>query len=287
MRDEVPRAATGRRLAGRVAAITGIARGQGRAHALRLAAEGADIVGVDLCGPIDTVDYPMSTPADLAETVDAVEALGRRIVARQGDVRDLDALRAMTAEGVAAFGRLDFVVANAGIMPIWGAAADTPQAWQDSLDVLLTGVMHTIEATYPILVEQGDGGAIVATGSMAGVQPMVRTESGRTLGMLGYSAAKSALANLVQNYASMLARHRIRVNVVHPTGVDTPMIRNDMVAARFAAAEPDDLGSLVNAMPVAAVDAADIAATVAWLCSPDARFVTGSAIRVDAGASLR
>jgi len=287
MRDEVPRAATGRRLAGRVAAITGIARGQGRAHALRLAAEGADIVGVDLCGPIDTVDYPMSTPADLAETVDAVEALGRRIVARQGDVRDLDALRAMTAEGVAAFGRLDFVVANAGIMPIWGASADTPQAWQDSLDVLLTGVMHTIEATYPILVEQGDGGAIVAIGSMAGLQPMVRTESGRTLGMLGYSAAKSALANLVQNYASMLARHRIRVNVVHPTGVATPMIRNDMVAARFAAAEPDDLGLLVNAMPVAAVDAADIAATVAWLCSPDARFVTGSAIRVDAGASLR
>ena len=286
MRDEVPRAATGR-LAGRVAAITGIARGQGRAHALRLAAEGADIVGVDLCGPIDTADYPMSTPADLAETVGAVEALGRRIVARQGDVRDLDALRAMTAEGVAAFGRLDFVVANAGIMPIWGASADTPQAWQDSLDVLLTGVMHTIEATYPILVEQGDGGAIVAIGSMAGLQPMVRTESGRTLGMLGYSAAKSALANLVQNYASMLARHRIRVNVVHPTGVATPMIRNDMVAARFAAAEPDDLGLLVNAMPVAAVDAADIAATVAWLCSPDARFVTGSAIRVDAGASLR
>jgi SDR family mycofactocin-dependent oxidoreductase len=275
------------RLTGKVAFITGLARGQGRAHALRLASEGADIVGFDLCEQIGTVDYPMSTPDDLDETVKLVEGLDRRIVARTGDVRDIESIRSVVRSGLDEFGRLDFVIANAGIMPIWGEHSDTMAAWHDCLDVLLTGVLHTIEATYPRLVEQGSGGSIVVTSSMAGVAPMMRTVDGRTLGLLGYSAAKAALVNLAQNYASILAAHHIRVNTVHPTGVRTPMVVNEVMSAHVANDHPDDLKSLVNAMPVDMVEAEDIAAAVAWLCSDDSRYFTGSALRIDAGAGLR
>ena len=275
------------RVQGKTAFITGIARGQGRAHAVKLASEGADIVGVDICDQIDTVDYQMSTPDDLAETVKLVEQADRRIHAKIGDVRDAESLRTAYQEGLDMFGHIDLVVANAGIMPVWGRRADTMQAWHDCLDVLLTGVLNTVEVAYPRMLEQGTGGSIVITSSMAAAVPMMRTLGGRTLGLLGYSAAKAALVNLAQNYASILAYHNIRVNTVLPTGVNTPMVDNDMVRDRFANADPEDVATLVNAIPVDFVEAEDIANAVLFLCSDESRYFTGSALRVDAGSSLR
>jgi SDR family mycofactocin-dependent oxidoreductase len=275
------------RVEGKVAFITGAARGQGRAHAIRLAGEGADIVGLDLCAQVDTVDYAMSTPDDLEETVKLVDEQGRRMIARVGDVRDIESLRSLYEEGVATFGHIDLVVANAGIMPVWGKGSDTMQAWHDCLDILLTGVLNTVEVAYPRMLEQGTGGSIVITSSMAACQPMMRTLGGRTLGLLGYSAAKAALVNLAQNYASILAFHNIRVNTVHPTGVNTPMADNEMVQDRFATADPEDALALVNAIPVNFVEAEDIANAVLFLCSDESRYFTGSSLRVDAGSSLR
>jgi SDR family mycofactocin-dependent oxidoreductase len=275
------------RVQGKTAFITGLARGQGRAHAVKLASEGADIVGIDICAQIGTVAYPMSTPDDLQQTVKLVEQADRRILARTGDVRDPQSLESVYQEGLDMFGHIDLVVANAGIMPVWGPGSDTMQAWHDCLDVLLTGVLNTVETAYPRLLKQGTGGSIVITSSMAGVMPMMRTLGGRTLGLLGYSAAKAALINLAQNYASILAPHNIRVNTVHPTGVNTPMVDNDMVRDRFANADPQDVLALVNALPVEFVDADDIANAVLFLCSDESRYLTGSALRVDAGSSLR
>jgi SDR family mycofactocin-dependent oxidoreductase len=272
---------------GKVAFITGAARGQGRAHARRLARDGADIVGIDLCSQIATVDYPMATKDDLDETVRLVEERGARMISLIGDVRDRGFLDGAYEEGLRTFGRVDFVIANAGIMPIWGKESNTMQAWQDCLDVLLTGVLNTVEVAWPRMVNQGTGGSIVITSSMAGVVPTMRTLAGHTLGLLGYSAAKAALVNLMENYASMLAYHHIRVNTVHPTGVNTPMIDNDMARDRFATAGEEDLKCIVNAIPVDAVEPEDIANAVAWLCSDESRYFTGSALRIDAGASLR
>jgi NAD(P)-dependent dehydrogenase (short-subunit alcohol dehydrogenase family) len=254
---------------------------------VRFAEEGADVIGVDICADIPGTGYALSTKQDLDETVAAVEKLDRRMVAGVGDVRDRDSLATVFKAGIAELGRLDFVLANAGIMPSFGERANEFRAWQDCLDVLLTGVMHTIEVTYPRLIEQGDGGAIVITSSMAAVQPMMRTEKGKTLGNLAYSAAKAALVNLMRNYASSLAEHDIRVNAVQPTGVNTPMINNDTVQGHFATADPQDNLALVNAIGVPVVEPADISNAMLWLCSDEGRFVTGSAVRVDAGANLR
>jgi SDR family mycofactocin-dependent oxidoreductase len=275
------------RVEGKVAFITGAARGQGRAHAVKLASEGADIIGLDICAQVDTVDYAMSTPDDLQETIELVEKQGRRMITKIGDVRDVGALRSLYEEGLETFGHIDLVVANAGIMPVWGKGSNTMQAWQDCLDILLTGVLNTVEVAYPRLLEQGTGGSIVITSSMAACQPMMRTLDGRTLGLLGYSAAKAALVNLAQNYASILAFDKIRVNTVHPTGVNTPMVDNDMVKDRFASVSPEDGLALVNAIPVDFVEAEDIADAVLFLCSDESRYITGSSLRVDAGSSLR
>jgi SDR family mycofactocin-dependent oxidoreductase len=275
------------RVEGKVAFITGLARGQGRAHALKLASEGADIVGIDICAQFDSVDYAMSTPDDLQQTVKLVEETGRRIIAKVGDVRDVESIRSAYEEGAVTFGHIDLVIANAGIMPVWGRNADTTQAWRDCLDVLLTGVLNTVEVAWPRMLKQGTGGSIVITSSMAGVMPMMRTLGARTLGLLGYSAAKAALVNLAQNYASILAAHNIRVNTVHPTGVNTPMVDNDMVRDRFANADREDVLVLVNAIPTDFIEADDVANAVLFLCSDESRYFTGSALRVDAGSSLR
>jgi SDR family mycofactocin-dependent oxidoreductase len=275
------------RVDGKVAFITGAARGQGRAHAVKLASEGADIIGLDICAQVDSVDYAMSTPDDLQETIELVEKQGRRMITKIGDVRDIDALRSLYEEGLETFGHIDLVVANAGIMPVWGKGSNAMRAWQDCLDILLTGVLNTVEVAYPSLIEQGTGGSIVITSSMAACQPMMRTIDGRTLGLLGYSAAKAALVNLAQNYASILAANNIRVNTVHPTGVNTPMVDNDMVRDRMANVDPQDGLALVNALPVEFVEADDIADTVLFLCSDESRYITGSSLRVDAGSSLR
>jgi SDR family mycofactocin-dependent oxidoreductase len=276
-----------RGLDGKVALITGAARGQGRAHALRLAEEGTDIIALDICAQLDSVEYPMSTPDDLKQTEILIEAAGARAFTAIADVRDRTAMAAGIDAGIAALGRLDFVIANAGIMPIFGERAQEMAAWHDCLDILLTGVLNTIELTYPRLVEQGVGGSIVITSSVAGLQPTMRTEQNHTLGMLGYSAAKAALVNLGRNYASFLAYHRIRVNTVHPTGVNTPMGHNAMLEHYFATANEEDLRTIVNAVPVNEIEPEDVANLVAWLCSDEARFFTGNPVRIDAGASLR
>jgi SDR family mycofactocin-dependent oxidoreductase len=275
------------KLEGKIAFITGIARGQGRAHALRLAGAGADIIGVDICGQIDRVEYPMATPDDLAETVKLVENLDRRIVTGIADVRDRDALEGVYQQGLAQFGRLDFVIANAGVMPVFGPRANEFASWQLCLDVLLTGVLNTVELTYRQIVGQGEGGSIVITSSMAALQPMMRTENSHTYGLLGYSAAKAALVNLARNYASILAAHHIRVNTLHPTSVNTPMIHNDMIARHWETADPEDSNVLVSAIPVLEVEPEDIANAVLWLCSDESRYFTGNQVRIDAGANLR
>jgi NAD(P)-dependent dehydrogenase (short-subunit alcohol dehydrogenase family) len=190
-------------------------------------------------------------------------------------------------QGVAELGRLDFVLANAGILPGAGPDANKVSAWQNTIDVLLTGVMNTVELTYPRLIEQGEGGAIVITSSMAAVQPMMRTEAAKSLGSLGYAAAKEALVNLMRNYASILAEHRIRVNAIQPTGVHTPMIHNAAVEELLKTKTQQDGLTLVNAIPVYAVEPVDISNAMLFLCSEEARYITGSAIRVDAGANLR
>jgi SDR family mycofactocin-dependent oxidoreductase len=264
------------KLEGKVAFITGAARGQGRSHAIRLAQEGASIIAVDICAQIDTVPYPMATPEDLAQTVKEVEALDRRIVARRADVRDEAGLRAAFDAGVTELGPVDIVLANAGIAPM--ARHETHGAWQDVIDVNLTGVFNTVETAIPSMIERGQGGAIVLTSSTAGINGI----GGPSRGGLGYTAAKHGVVGLMRSYANNLAPHRIRVNTVHPTGVSTPMVVNEAMQ-EFLAADPSLGNAMANALPVDMVEAVDISNAIAWLVSDDARYVTGVTLPVDAG----
>jgi len=264
-------------LQGKVAFITGAARGQGRAEAIRLASDGADVIAVDLCDQIASVPYPMATPDDLAATVKLVEDTGARVVAREADVRDRDALDRALQAGLAELGRLDIVVANAGVAPMQAGS----DGWRDVIDVNLTGVHNTVEVAVPPLVEQGDGGSIVLISSVAGLVGI----GGADQGSVGYTAAKHGVVGLMRAYANHLAPHRIRVNSVHPSGVNTPMINNDFVRQWLEEIVADtnapvDVG---NALPVQVLEPEDIAAAVAWLVSDEARYVTGVALPVDAG----
>jgi SDR family mycofactocin-dependent oxidoreductase len=264
-------------LAGKVAFITGAARGQGRAEAVRLAAYGANIIAVDICDQIASVPYPMATADDLAATVKLVEDTGARIVAREADVRDQTSLASAVQAGLDEFGRLDIVVANAGIAPMESGA----EGWRDVIDVNLTGVHNTVEVAMPRLIEQGDGGSIVLISSAAGLVGI----GGGDPGSIGYTAAKHGVVGLMRAYANHLAPHSIRVNSIHPAGVNTPMIDNDHTRQWLAnvianSERPPDMG---NAMPVAVLDAEDIAAAVAWLVSDEARYITGVTLPVDAG----
>ncbi|OBA99025.1 3-ketoacyl-ACP reductase [Mycobacteriaceae bacterium 1482268.1] len=263
-------------LAGKVAFITGAARGQGRAEAVRLAAQGANVIAVDICDQIASVPYPMATPGDLAETVKLVEETGARIVAREADVRDREALQLALQAGLGEFGRLDIVIANAGIAPMETGDA----GWHDVIDVNLTGTYNTVEVSVPTLVEQGDGGSIVLISSVAGLVGMASPDPGG----LGYTAAKHGIVGLMRQYANILAEHSIRVNSVHPTGVNTPMIDNDYVRSWLQRMGTRAGG---NALPVPVVEADDIANAVAWLVSDDARYVTGVTLPVDAGAVVK
>jgi SDR family mycofactocin-dependent oxidoreductase len=269
------------KLEGKVAFITGAARGQGRSHAIRLAQEGADIIAVDICQQIASVAYPMATPEDLAETAKQVEALDRRIYAAQADVRDAAALKQAFDAGTAELGPVDIVLANAGIAPMSLHEQDAPgDAWQDVVDVNLTGVFNTVETAIPSMIERGQGGAIVLTSSTAGNNGI----GGPTRGGLGYTAAKHGVVGLMRSYANILAPHSIRVNTVHPTGVNTPMIVND-VMAEFLAQDPQMSSSIANALPVPMVEPVDISNAIVWLVSDDARYVTGVMLPVDAGFS--
>jgi SDR family mycofactocin-dependent oxidoreductase len=261
---------------GKVAFITGAARGQGRSHAVRLAEEGADIIAVDICKEMKVVGYPMSTPEDLAQTVQEVEAGGRRIVARQVDVRDFEALQQAFDEGVAELGPVDIVLANAGIGP--GGVATDQQQWDDVIGVNLTGVWNTGRVAIPSMVERGQGGAIVLTSSTGGLAGPGINHAG----VLGYTAAKHGVIGLMRSWANYLAPHFIRVNSVAPTTVRTPMANGGDVAAIIEHV-PELAGSLINAIPVEAVDPIDITNAILWLVSDEARYVTGTVVPVDAG----
>ena len=273
------------RLAGKVAFITGAARGQGRAHAVRMAEEGADIIGVDLCDQLDSVGYAMATEQDLAATERLVEDRDRRILASRVDVRDRGGLQHALERGVAELGRVDIAVANAGIAPLVGDV-DHQQAWYDAIDVLLTGVYHTVDLAGRSMVAQGHGGAIVITSSLAGLggYGSLPVEASSP-GWVGYIAAKHGVVGVMRHYAALLAPHEIRVNSVHPTGVNTPMIDNEHIREFFAGFT--DPTSLQNALPVTMIEPEDISNAIVWLCSDQARYVTGVTLPVDAGALLR
>ena len=276
----------GGRAVGKVALITGAARGQGRSHAVRLAEEGADIIAIDICTQIDSVPYPLSTPDDLAETAALVEAAGRKVVAAVADVRDLDGMRAAVDDAVSRLGRLDIVSANAGIHS--GGIASwqmSDQMWQDLLDVNLTGVWITCKVTAPHLIA-GGGGSIVITSSTAGLRPYGA--------IAHYVSAKPALMGLTKTLAQELGTHHIRVNALNPTQVDTDMIQNPLIyqlfrpdidhptKEQFAAAS--QAGML---LPTPWVDPADVSAAVVFLTCDDARFVTGIGLPIDAGVLAR
>ncbi len=268
------------RVAGKVAFITGVARGQGRSHAIALAEEGADIVGLDICAQIDTVGYPMATPQDLEETVRLVEKTGRSMHAVQADVRDADSVADAFQAGIAEYGHIDVVLANAGVMThTLPPHEHSRQAFRDAVDVMLVGVWNTLQASVPTLIDQGTGGAIVITSSAAGLWAPSTDMAG---GYDGYVSSKFAVVGLMKSYAGALAKHSIRVNSVHPTGVATPMVMNDYFP-QYVAANLDMVSKLVNPMPIEAIEAIDVSRAVLYLVSDDGRYVTGVTLPVDAG----
>ncbi|MFE3545297.1 mycofactocin-coupled SDR family oxidoreductase [Nocardia sp. NPDC059177] len=263
-----------RRYEGKVAFITGAARGQGRSEAVRLAEEGASIIAIDVCADFASTTYAGATEEDLAETVRLVEAAGGKIVASKADVRDFDALSAALHAGIAQFGRLDVVVANAGICSGAMSWEITAEQWQETIDVNLTGVFHTAKAAIPYLIEQGEGGAIVFTSSVAGLKGMPFTGH--------YVATKHAITGLAKTMANELGEYSIRVNTVHPAGVATGMNMVEL-GPLFEKHAATLAPIFMNALPTYLTDPGDIAAAVAWLCSDEAGQVTGAQIPVDMG----
>jgi SDR family mycofactocin-dependent oxidoreductase len=270
------------RVQGKVAFITGAARGQGRSHAIRLAQEGADIIAVDVLEDIPGLPYAGATEADLAETVKEVEALDRRIIASKADVRDFGQLKSALDAGVAELGRLDIVSANAGVYALTLDEPTDPAErrtfWQDTIDVNLTGVWNTVEAAAPTMIEAGRGGAIILTASTAAS----KSAANDSLAMNAYTAAKHGVVGLMRNLAVDLAPHSIRVNTVHPTGVHTPMVEN-VVVEKYMAENPGFAKLVLNSLPVDAVDPVDISNAIVYLASDAARYVTGVQLPVDAG----
>jgi SDR family mycofactocin-dependent oxidoreductase len=271
---------------GKVAFITGAARGQGRSHAVRFADEGADIIAFDLCDQIDSVAYPMATPEDLDETVNLVEKTGRRIVAEHGDVRDLERLRAVVATGVAEFGRIDFVLANAGIFPAAGDQRLEIAAFVDAVNVMLNGVYFTIEAALPAMLEHGDGGAIVITSSAAGFKSVSSGFDTMSHGAAGYTAAKTGVIGVMRYFATSLAEKNIRVNSVHPGGVATPMIYNEAMAT-WSAEHPAFGESQQPLLSIPPLEPEVISDTMVYLCGSSGRYLTGVALPIDGGQILK
>jgi (+)-trans-carveol dehydrogenase len=274
------------KLDGQVAFITGVARGQGRSHAVRLAEEGADIVGLDILSQVETVTYPMAEPADLDRTVADVEATGRSIVAVQGDVRDPASIEKVVAAGLERFGRLDIVLANAGISSYGTSLGLSAESWQNVIDINLTGVWNTAKATAPHIINGGRGGSIVITSSAAGLRGMRNLPH--------YVSAKHGLVGLMKTLALELAPHSIRVNTVHPGAVLTPMIDNEVTRRLFCPDIPEPTAedfaqrsSTNNLLPTAWTEPIDISNAVLFLVSDEARFITGVALPVDAGYVIR
>jgi (+)-trans-carveol dehydrogenase len=270
------------RVEGKVAFITGAARGQGRSHAVRLAEEGADIIAVDLCAQVGSVPYPMATPEDLANTVKEVEALDRRIIAARADVRDYAGLKQALDDGVAQLGRLDIVCSNAGISSFGAAAELDETTWQDMIDTNLTGMWHTCKAAIPHLIAGGRGGSIVITSSNAGLKAYQN--------LAHYVSAKHGVVGLMRTLALELAPHFIRVNSLHPSTVNTDMIQNEATYRLFRPdmqnPGPQELaqaGVSINALPVPWLESVDISNAALFLASDEARYITGVTLPVDAG----
>ena len=275
------------RVEGKVAFITGAARGQGRAHAVRLAQEGADIIAVDICKQIETVSIPLSTPEDLAETADLVKGHNRRIYTAEVDVRDYAALKAAVDAGVEQLGRLDIIVANAGIGN-GGATLDktSEKDWTDMIDVNLSGVWKTVKAGVPHILAGGPGGSIILTSSVGGLKAYPHTGH--------YVAAKHGVVGLMRTFAVELGQHMIRVNSVHPTNVNTPLFMNEPTMKLFRPdlenPGPDDLkaiAQMMHTLPVGWVEPEDISNAVLFLASDESRYVTGVTLPIDAGSCLK
>ncbi len=269
----------------RVALITGAGRGQGRSHAVRLAEEGAHIVAVDRCRDYDTVPYAMASAEDLEETLGLVEKLDRTAVGVTADVRDLASLRDAVSAALDRFGRLDVVVANAGITSWIGDESDelARQVWEDVLSVDLTGTWNTLRATTGPMTRAGNGGSIIVISSTAGLKGFGAGAAGAD----AYCAAKHGVLGLMKSYALLLANHHIRVNAIHPTAVETPMVTNDAFQKLIHAFGPDMSSLYQNAMPIELLPPRDISEAVAWLASDAARYVTGVSLPVDAGFMVR
>jgi SDR family mycofactocin-dependent oxidoreductase len=267
------------KLAGRVALITGAARGLGRSHALRLAEEGADIVAVDICAPVASVPYPATTPADLERTVQLVSSCGRQCLAIQADVRDYAMMEDVTAAALRDFGHLDIIVANAGIAsfgPVWELR---PEQWQDMIAVNLTGAFNTIRPALPAMITAGSGGSIILISSVAGLAAFPNVAH--------YNAAKHGVTGLMRSLSVELAQFGIRANSVHPTTADTPMVHNQAFYSLAGATTEEEAAHAFrksNALPVPWVGAGDVSSAVLWLASDESRYVTGIALPVDAGA---
>ncbi len=268
------------RVAGKVAFVTGAGHGQGRSHAIRLAEEGADIIAIDIVTPdaYPILGYSLSSEAELADTVKQVEALDRRIIARKADVRDAAGLKAVLDEGVAELGKLDIVVANAGICTVQAWDEVTPQIWQDTLDTNLTGVWNTMVAGAPHLIANG-GGSIIATSSTAGIKGLPF--------LAPYVAAKHGVVGIAKSMANELAVHKIRVNTVHPTGVNTPMGTGLGGLEPLIGRDPNLGPIFMNTLPVEMVEPRDISNAVLFLASDEAQYVTGLEFTVDAGNTIR
>jgi SDR family mycofactocin-dependent oxidoreductase len=269
----------------KVAFISGVARGQGRSHAVRLAEEGADIIGFDICADDDAVEYSLASREDLEETKGLIEKFSRRALLDVADVRDYDAVKRVVDNGVAELGRLDIVLANAGVMAITGEHRLRRAAWDVGIDVMLTGVYNTVEAAIPHLRAGGRGGSIVITSSTAGLTGGL---SDGSPGIQGYIAAKHGVVGLMRGWANVLAKEGIRVNTVHPTGVNTPMVANEAFA-RFVEEYPEVAGILQNPLPVpnGLLEPEDVTNSIMHLISDAGQFITGSTFRVDAGFSSR
>ena len=275
-----------RRFEDKVVFISGVARGQGREHAIRFAKEGARVIGFDVCADQPTRPYPLATEEDLAETVRRVESAGGAMHAEVADVRDLNGLRSVLKGGMDKFGRLDVILANAGTYSPGPVQWLPSEAWDETISINLTGVFNTVRAGVNRMIEQNEGGAIVITSSTAGLRGFY--------GSPAYNAAKHGVVGFMRSLALELAPNNIRVNTVHPTSVHTPMIINDVFPrlVRMDLENPttEDAGEFLRpqqALDTPWVEAGDISDAVLWLCSEEARYITGTTLPVDAGALLK